>query len=109
MVKTYLRFDLTTTLGQITSNTANIVISKSKKELYTSCNDYILCFDLKTGLLILKLTDQKVKITCLSISQNYLSVGYENSSISLIDISIPKEKISFTNKKYFIFYPIIIL
>ena len=102
MVKTYLRFDLTTTLGQITSNSANIVISKSKKELYTSCNDYILSFDLKTGLPILKLTDQRIKITCLSISQNYLSVGYENGSISLIDISLPKEKISFTNKKYFI-------
>ena len=62
MVKTYLRFDLTSTLGQITSNSSNIVISKSKKVIYSSCNDYILSFDLKTGLPILKLTDQKKKL-----------------------------------------------
>ena len=102
MVKTYLRFDLTSTLGQITSNSSNIVISKSKKVIYSSCNDYILSFDLKTGLPILKLTEQKKKITCLAICNNYLAVGYENGSVYLIDISLSNNEIKFTNKKYFI-------
>ena len=102
MVKTYLRFDLKTTLGQIISNSSlNIALSMNKKYIYCACNDYILCYDLKTSEQVLKITNLKNKITCLSINSTYLSVGYENGSVALIDISLPLNEQNFSEKKYF--------
>ena len=102
MVKTYLRFDLKTALGQIISNSSlNIVLTSNKKYIYCACNDYILCYDLKTSEQVLKLTNLKIKITCLSINSIYLSVGYENGSVALIDISLPLNEQNFSEKKIF--------
>jgi U3 small nucleolar RNA-associated protein 12 len=102
MVKTYLKYNLSKTLGQITSNNSNITVSLSNSNyLFSACNDTIICFDLKTSEPLFTLSDQKSKITSLSPSKTFLAVGYENGSIALVDLSSSPTEIDFSNKKFF--------
>ena len=63
MVKTYLKYSLASTLGQIVSNSSNIALMSSRRAIVTACNDTLLLFDIKTGELIAQDSDKKIKIT----------------------------------------------
>ena len=90
MVKTYLKYQLKEVLGQITSNKCRIVISPDGKLIYTGCNEYVMIFETKTGMLLRKLRDDKNKsnVTCIKIDRTNtrLAVGYENGTISILNI-----------------------
>ena len=108
MVKTYLSYTFTDSLGQIT-NSKFFALSKDNKIIYTSFNDYVMGFDLKSGLEVFKFHDQNVKITSLHILSNTLIIGYDNGSLYLFqnlsenlnkkDIMPIKENRSFIHQK----------
>ena len=108
MVKTYLSYTFTDSLGQIT-NSKFFALSKDNKIIYTSFNDYVMGFDLKSGLEVFKFHDQNVKITSLHILSNTLIIGYDNGSLYLFqnllensnkkDIIPIKENRSFIHQK----------
>ena len=83
MVKTYLSYIFGDTLGQIT-NSKLFALSKDNKIIYTSFNDYVMGFDLKSGLEIFKFHEQNVKITSLHTLSNTLVIGYDNGSLYLL-------------------------
>ena len=101
MVKTYLKYSLASTLGQIVSNSSNIALMSSRRAIVTACNDTLLLFDIKTGELIAQASDQKIKITHLSISANTIAIGYENGSVAIVEFNTIDNTLTFTNKKYF--------
>ena len=101
MVKTYLKYSLASTLGQIVSNTSNIALMSSRRAIVTACNDTLLLFDIKTGELIAQASDQKIKITHISISANTIAIGYENGSVAIVEFNSIDNTLTFTNKKYF--------
>ena len=83
MVKTYLSYIFNDSLGQIT-NSKLFALSKDNKIIFTSFNDYVMGFDLKSGLEIFKFHDQNIKITYLHTLSNTLIIGYDNGSIYLL-------------------------
>ena len=108
MVKTYLSYIFNDSLGQIT-NSKLFALSKDNKVIFTSFNDYVMGFDLKSGLEIFKFHDQNIKITSLHILSNTLIIGYDNGSLYLFqnlsenldkkDIKPIKENRSFIHQK----------
>ena len=83
MVKTYLSYVFGESLGQIT-NSRLFALSKDNKIIFTSFNDYVMGFDLKSGLEIFKFHDQNIKITSLHTLSNTLIIGYDNGSLYLL-------------------------
>ena len=83
MVKTYLSYIFSDSLGQIT-NSRLFALSKDNKIIFTSFNDYVMGFDLKSGLEIFKFHDQNIKITSLHTLSNTLIIGYDNGSLYLL-------------------------
>ena len=77
MVKTYLSYILGASLGQIT-NTKIFALSHDKKIIFTSFNDYVMGFEIKSGQEIFKFRDQNIKITSLHTLSNTLIIGYDN-------------------------------
>ena len=107
MVKTYLSYILRDSLGQITNSKA-FAISKDFKTIYTSFNDYVMGFDIKSGQEIFKFRDQNIKVTYLLTLSNTLIIGYDNGSLYILselnnnlgnNIKISKEKRSFIHQK----------
>jgi len=107
MVKTYLSYILRDSLGQITNSKA-FAISKDFKTVYTSFNDYVMGFDIKSGQEIFKFRDQNIKVTYLLTLSNTLIIGYDNGSLYILselnnnlgnNIKISKEKRSFIHQK----------
>ena len=107
MVKTYLSYILGDSLGQITNSKA-FAISKDFKTIYTSFNDYVMGFDIKSGQEIFKFRDQNIKVTYLLTLSNTLIIGYDNGSLYIHselnnnlgnNIKISKEKRSFIHQK----------
>ena len=107
MVKTYLSYILRDSLGQITNSKA-FTISKDFKTIYTSFNDYVMGFDIKSGQEIFKFRDQNIKVTYLLTLSNTLIIGYDNGSLYILselnnnlgnNIKISKEKRSFIHQK----------
>ena len=107
MVKTYLSYILGDSLGQITNSKA-FAISKDFKTIYTSFNDYVMGFDIKSGQEIFKFRDQNIKVTYLLTLSNTLIIGYDNGSLYILselnnnlgnNIKISKEKRSFIHQK----------
>ena len=107
MVKTYLSYILRDSLGQITNSKA-FAISKDFKTIYTSFNDYVMGFDIKSGQEIFKFRDQNIKVTYLLSLSNTLIIGYDNGSLYILselnnnlgnNIKISKEKRSFIHQK----------
>ena len=107
MVKTYLSYILRDSLGQITNSKA-FAISKDFKTIYTSFNDYVMGFDIKSGQEIFKFRDQNIKVTYLLALSNTLIIGYDNGSLYILselnnnlgnNIKISKEKRSFIHQK----------
>ena len=83
MVKTYLSYILGESLGQIT-NTNFLALSKDKKIIFTSFNDYVMGFDIKSGQEIFKFHEQNIKITSLHTLSNTLIIGYDNGSLYIL-------------------------
>ena len=83
MVKTYLSYILGESLGQIT-NSNFLALSKDKKIIFTSFNDYIMGFDIKSGQEIFKFHEQNIKITSLHTLSNTLIIGYDNGSLYIL-------------------------
>lgn len=83
MVKTYLSYILGESLGQIT-NTKNFALSHDKKIIFTSFNDYVMGFEIKSGQEIFKFRDQNIKITSLYTLSNTLIIGYDNGSLYIL-------------------------
>ena len=107
MVKTYLSYILRDSLGQITNSKA-FAISKDFKTIYTSFNDYVMGFDIKSGQEIFKFRDQNIKVTYLLTLSNTLIIGYDNGSLYILselnnnlgnNMKISKEKRSFIHQK----------
>ena len=85
MVKTYLSYILGASLGQIT-NTKIFALSHDKKIIFTSFNDYVMGFEIKSGQEIFKFRDQNIKITSLHTLSNTLIIGYDNGSLYILII-----------------------
>ena len=83
MVKTYLSYILSESLGQIT-NSKIFALSKDNKVIFTSFNDYIMGFDIKSGQEVFKFRDQNIKVTSLHTLSNSLIIGYDNGSLYII-------------------------
>ena len=83
MVKTYLSYILGESLGQIT-NSKIFALSKDKKIIFTSFNDYVMGFEIKSGQEIFKFRDQNIKITSLNTLSNTLIIGYDNGSLYIL-------------------------
>ena len=83
MVKTYLSYILGESLGQIT-NSKIFALSNDKKIIFTSFNDYIMGFEIKSGQEIFKFRDQNIKITSLHTLSNTLIIGYDNGSLYIL-------------------------
>ena len=83
MVKTYLSYILGASLGQIT-NTKIFALSHDKKIIFTSFNDYVMGFEIKSGQEIFKFRDQNIKITSLHTLSNTLIIGYDNGSLYIL-------------------------
>ena len=83
MVKTYLSYILGESLGQIT-NSKIFALSNDKKIIFTSFNDYIMGFEIKSGQEIFKFKDQNIKITSLHTLSNTLIIGYDNGSLYIL-------------------------
>ena len=60
MVKAYLRYELASTFGVITSN-SNIVHSPSGKQLITAALENVLCWNLKQGIQVSPCSDLSIK------------------------------------------------
>ena len=84
MVKTYLSYIFSDSLGQIT-NSKCFALSKDNKIIYTSFNDYVMGFEIKSGLEVFKFHDQNIKITSLHTLTNTLIIGYDNGSFYLLE------------------------
>ena len=108
MVKTYLSYIFSDSLGQIT-NSKLFSLSQDNKIIFTSFNDYVMGFDLKSGLEVFKFHDQNIKITSLHTLSNTLIIGYDNGSLYLLqnlsenlgnkEIKPVKENRSFIHQK----------
>ena len=108
MVKTYLSYIFSDSLGQIT-NSKLFSLSQDNKIIFTSFNDYVMGFDLKSGLEVFKFHDQNIKITSLHTLSNTLIIGYDNGSLYLLqnlsenlgnkEIKSVKENRSFIHQK----------
>jgi U3 small nucleolar RNA-associated protein 12 len=83
MVKTYLSYILSESLGQIT-NSKIFALSKDNKVIFTSFNDYIMGFDIKSGQEVFKFRDQNIKVTSLHTLSNSLIIGYDNGSLYIL-------------------------
>ena len=102
MVKTYLSYVFGESLGQIT-NSRLFALSKDNKIIFTSFNDYVMGFDLKSGLEIFKFHDQNIKITSLHTLSNTLIIGYDNGSLYLLtnlSDNINKKNINKENRTF---------
>ena len=97
MVKTYLIYQLSDVLGQITGKKCKPVIDHKSKtnikedsKLYCASNDYIILINLFTGAIERKFQclDIKVEITCLCLSEDFMSlaVGFHNGSIAIVNL-----------------------
>lgn len=96
MVKTYLKYQLSNVVGQV-SGKVEPVVHFSQKFFFTAINDYIVVFSVKTGKAIqyIKSDKAKTEITCLEVSDNYLFVGYNNGTI--LQFKINQKEIESTN------------
>ena len=88
MVKTYLGFYLKSSLSQITNSTC-YALSKDKKTIYLTFNNYILGFNLKTGEKVSSFKMQNSRISALALYDSLLSVGFESGAIQLINLKVP--------------------
>ncbi|TPX69418.1 hypothetical protein SpCBS45565_g02429 [Spizellomyces sp. 'palustris'] len=88
MVKLYLRYRQTQTLGLITSPTANILCSPSGKHAITATLESITTWDIKTGVSVSSWSDPdcKSQVTCLCASpEGFIAAGYADGSIRIWD------------------------
>ena len=108
MVKTYLKYQLSDVLGQITGKKCKPVVDHKSNfninldsKLYCASNDYIILINLYTGAIErkFKCLDIKIEITCLCLSDDFmnLAVGFHNGSFAIVNL-----KDFSTEKKFFL-------
>ena len=102
MVKAYLRYIQENIFGALTSNQANVVISKAMphnqpqftngkalKLVVSACNEVVSLSNLTTGEVVFKLFEEEALhgfITCLATSGFFLAVGYSSGTIVVYNL-----------------------
>lgn len=84
MVKTYLKYGLSRVLGQTTGKCSPKVDSK-QRFIFTSCNEYIIIYNLKTSQIYKIVKCDKVSkspINDFILSERNLFIGYQSGEIS---------------------------
>ncbi|KUI62751.1 hypothetical protein VP1G_09872 [Cytospora mali] len=110
MVKSYLKYEHSKSLGLITSSSSNIVWSSGEKsgtgagQAFVAANEEVLCWDIKKGELLARWRDDncKAQVTAITHSKtdkDVFAVGYEDGSIRLWDSKIATTIVNFNGHK----------
>lgn len=110
MVKSYLKYEQSKSLGLITSSSSNIVWSSGEKagtgagQAVVAANEEVLCWDIKKGELLARWRDDncKAQVTAIAHSKtdkDVFAVGYEDGSIRLWDSKIATTIVNFNGHR----------
>jgi U3 small nucleolar RNA-associated protein 12 len=96
MVKSYLRYELKSTVGLINSQESNVVYDSSGKLVVSAAIENVLVWNPRQGVLVTSFRGDKSEVTSLQISPDkiHVAAGHADGSIRLYNI--PKQTLTVT-------------